>query len=404
MDNEDIAIYELIFHNRDGFIDDITITDDSLIKRTITNSITEKYPNWCLLIMLKDLLPPMPNNSDTINNSIPIIVDNTDTIIPLKMYDLIMKCLQSNNIWDSELDLIYLLMHQGIITSLALSTFEHLMKKAIENPISLMTLTDIEELIFVNEIAEFETSSCVNHVEYNNINHYIKAYKYLCNNPKVYYYQVISYNAGDVVILVNSVPLMIFNHNYKYKFEESTYIERQILINNTSVPLNGNVKVYIDRLTPDAIQKFACRSFTDRASRNRIIRSGNRDYYPHKLADNRELMDIAIKNSVIPSRPAIKEFIQHNEPEDIPHDSNYFIKVNFELSNPKYSSRGVYYDEYPRLLDTEAQNKICDTLYKIYEHNVSLPVVEIDNMSAQNNFYSQYSRTVIKVHCGYVKA
>ena len=113
--------------------------------------------------MFNDLL----NNNDEYKDGI-----DMDGVMRLDQFDDAVKYFSCNNKWKLNLNTLFTLCEQGLITSGACA--------------ALMRLTDPAELIFTCQIAEFELNNKVNILHYNNVNDYKHAWDYLkYNNPKL---------------------------------------------------------------------------------------------------------------------------------------------------------------------------------------------------------------------------
>ena len=271
------------------------------------------------------------------------------------------------------------LSQQGVITSLALA--------------SLFDCTTPSELVFDCEIMEFELNRDQKYIEFNNLDHYKQAYKYLHNNPNVLHYQIVTYNVTEKIMLVNSVPVFPgFGTSMK---------ERLRHISDHKEYRQDNIILYIDALAPNSKDCLVSPMYDIQTKQT--LREY---YYPWKLNQTKELWDLAIQDPIVATGPRTKDF----KPPDIriknKHCSCYkhiefkvhnelLNDIEFPLNKSRANSELLNDIECCKLLSEDIQDKAWDILTSINCNGnyKSTTAIMIDCGS----------NTVIEIHCGYVK-
>jgi len=360
-----IDVYKLVF-NQDNSI------------RTITREMIKSHPTWCLLIMLKDL------HSFGIDDQL-ITVENADNIIPLKVFDTALKCIdlaetRVNGYWGLDLEELNFLSKQGIVTSLALSK--------MMNHYSDKTARDI---LFECSLAEFEISCIGRSLICNSINHYISALPYFKSSRKILSYQIIKYT-NITFILIDNIPVHI-NEEPNSLALEGTYKERLEKINKYAArPGNEYFNLYLNKLESNNIMRSMKSlkrketpkgySSTESSEHSLEVNSSytttiiNRHNKPEVIMDE----DIDYKCSKLKDIDYLWEKVSHYKsevakPKHVPSRSKRSISLSGPIICFAYEG-----DDYPSIIGRKINVKKLRNVEKLIKYKAPI-TIEIDKYS-----------------------
>jgi len=180
--------------------------ENKVTMRCLSKGTLKKHFNWCVSLMVKDLIEPDDPNS----------VYNVSDFITLDMYDRIMRDIDCDNYWHLEIKIIDMFVKQGIINSYACSIIHSLIHS--EDPHAN------EEAIFACRMAEFELSNNISILESTSLDEYKKAWHYLKYNKSIMPYHVIEFETTNI-IMINGICI-----------HQSRPDCNEVLINNLITP------------------------------------------------------------------------------------------------------------------------------------------------------------------------